>query len=92
MATCKDCLHCEACTSMLEAMGYIVDGDGIKADERCKQFEHRGKYAEVVHARWEFAGVSAGRKIYRCTNCKTLIYGQGDYCQVCGAKMDGGQA
>lgn len=38
MATCKDCLHCEACTSMLEAMGYTVDGDGQDANKRCDQF------------------------------------------------------
>lgn len=39
MATCKDCLHCEACTDLLESMGYTVDGDGQDADKLCDQFQ-----------------------------------------------------
>lgn len=27
--TCKDCLHNDACTDMLEALGFKVDGDGF---------------------------------------------------------------
>lgn len=41
MATCKDCLHYEACASMLRAMGYTVDGDGLDADKRCDTFTSR---------------------------------------------------
>lgn len=48
------------------------------------------EYAPIRHAAWEFAGVSAGRKIYRCTDCKALLYGRGNYCSFCGAQMDGG--
>lgn len=48
------------------------------------------EFATIRHAAWEFAGVSAGRKIYRCTDCKALSYGRGNYCSFCGAQMDGG--
>ena len=48
------------------------------------------EYAPIRRAAWEFAGVSAGRKIYRCTDCKALSYGRGNYCSFCGAQMDGG--
>jgi hypothetical protein len=43
----------------------------------------------VVHARWEYVGKSSGKLIHRCTNCKSEICGSGDYCKMCGAKMDG---
>lgn len=45
--------------------------------------------APVVHGQWEYVGVSAGKKIYRCTHCKTLISGRGNYCSFCGATMSG---
>lgn len=37
--TCKDCLHIEACISMLQYFGFTVDGDGKDADKRCKEFQ-----------------------------------------------------
>ena len=49
------------------------------------------EYAPIRHAAWKFVGVSAGRKIYRCTDCKALSYGRGNYCSFCGAQMDGGE-
>lgn len=48
MATCKDCLHFDACESLLKGMGYTVDGDGYDADKRCDTFKEKSKYAEVV--------------------------------------------
>lgn len=47
MATCKDCLHCEACTEMLQAMGYNVDGDGLDADKRCNTFTSATAHKEL---------------------------------------------
>lgn len=45
MATCKDCLHYEACESMLRAMGYTFDGvDEVDAEERCDTFADRSRY------------------------------------------------
>lgn len=43
MATCKDCLHCEACTDLLESMGYTVNGDGQDADKLCDKFDFKQK-------------------------------------------------
>lgn len=42
----------------------------------------------VVHAHWEYLGVSAGKRIYRCTNCKAEICGTANFCKECGAQMD----
>ena len=42
----------------------------------------------VVHAHWEYAGESEGKKIYRCTNCQMLLPGTGNFCKECGAQMD----
>ena len=47
MATCKDCLHYEACGSMLKALGYTVDGDGLDADKRCDTFASATVYMEL---------------------------------------------
>ena len=47
MATCKDCLHFEACVDLLQSMGYTVDGDGCDADKRCKTFKDRSRFVEV---------------------------------------------
>lgn len=59
MATCKDCLHCEACTSMLEAMGYTVDGDGLDADKRCSTFASKSALDILVaHAVCSTIGLS----------------------------------
>ena len=51
MATCRDCLHDDACRSLLTAMGYAVDGDGNDADERCDTFKTKTKYTEVVYCK-----------------------------------------
>ncbi len=59
MATCRDCLHDEACRSLLTAMGYTVDGDGNEADKRCGTFKAKTKCVEVV----------------LCKDCKTYSNG-----------------
>ena len=55
---------------------------------RAKGYEE-GKRDAVKHTRMEYAGMSAGKRIYRCRNCKTLVYGPGNYCKECGAIVDG---
>lgn len=47
MATCKDCLHFEACVDMLQTLGYVVDGDGYLADRRCRIFKDRSRFIET---------------------------------------------
>lgn len=41
-----------------------------------------------VHSRWIYMGRADGKRIFRCENCDSLVYGAGDFCKVCGAKMD----
>ena len=45
--TCKECLHCEACTDMIEALGYTVGGDGFNAEKRCKCFTARSEWVHL---------------------------------------------
>lgn len=54
MATCKDCLHWEACVSLLESMGHTVDGDALDADKRCNTFESNTAYKELRKVMREF--------------------------------------
>ena len=84
MATCRDdCIHYEACKSIFEAQGYVVDGAGENADERCECFETVAD--RVVHARWK------RRFIFNCCSACGFLFGvfdRWDYCPNCGAKMD----
>ena len=47
MATCKDCLHYEACVDMLQVMGFKVDGAGFMADKKCRMFKDRSRFVEL---------------------------------------------
>ena len=97
--TCKDCLHNDACTDMLEALGFKVAGDGYLADERCKTFKNKNNYAEVVRGRW-IAGGECNHVPYRIKHpekwviykCSVCGYSNGrkqsNYCPNCGAKVD----
>ena len=92
--TCKDCLHYEACKSLLEAMGYTVDGDGENADKRCDTFADRSRY--VVREKGEWRN---NKDDYpECDKCGYMpqydpmiddIY-YSDFCPNCGADMTGG--
>lgn len=46
--TCKDCYHYEACKTMLEGIGFVVDGDGEDAEKLCKEFVAAADVVEVV--------------------------------------------
>lgn len=88
MATCKECLHYEACV-LNEA--YWVKHN---AEQACSVFKDKSKYVEQKHGRWscdsedgfdnydwhcEDCGGSIG---YRCGN---LVFS--NYCPNCGADM-----
>ena len=45
--TCKDCLHYAACKTMIESMGFIVDGAGLDADARCAEYAPRSPWISV---------------------------------------------
>lgn len=43
MATCKDCLHVEACKNL-----YEIHGDGLSSDSHaCKYFKDRARFVEL---------------------------------------------
>lgn len=47
MATCKDCIHYKACKSLLESLGYTVNGPGEDADKRCETFADKYRYLKI---------------------------------------------
>lgn len=47
--TCKDCIHYKACKSMLEAVGYVANGDGESADMRCEEFKDKAQYIKLPY-------------------------------------------
>mgnify|MGYP003290622290 CR=1 FL=1 len=86
MATCKDCLHFEACKNIFElALRQTLPDQPFDKAERCKNFKDKGKYAEVVNGRWaiinDYCCVCSV-----CHKASTQTY---YYCPECGAKMDG---
>ena len=85
MATCNDCLHNDACIDMLQALGFIADGDGYFADRRCNTFKDKNRYVELKHGRWD-AGC--------CTVCGcdwgkiAPIAPEPNFCPDCGANIN----
>lgn len=81
--------------ALLEQIPVIENWDekvsllGVTADFICMICDAPTIEAKpVVHAHWEYAGESEGKKIYRCTNCQMLLPGTGNFCKECGAQMD----
>ncbi len=92
--TCKDCLHFDACESMLRALGYQCDGDGADADKRCDTFADRSRYVVREKGEWDCKRVSfyAG-----CPSCGCYVKNDAEqvflddgalnFCPNCGADM-----
>lgn len=91
MATCKECLHYDAC-DLNEA--YWVKHN---ADQACSAFKDKSKYVEQKHGRWEIIHDDYDCEMMQCSCCGAEFYdGDNDtvdslhnYCPNCGAKMDG---
>ena len=91
MATCKECLHYEACV-LNEA--YWVKHN---ADQACSVFKDKTKYVVQKHGRWEIIVDDYDCEMMQCSCCGSEFYdGDNDtvdclhnYCPNCGAKMDG---
>ena len=79
MATCKDCLHVEACTSfakMLFDAFDVSEDDTQELLEKCKgdasvcnNFADRSMFVELSCAEWIEDEDMYGDPIYRCSNC-----------------------
>ena len=89
MATCKECLHEEACV-LNEA--YWVKHN---ADQACHAFKNKSEYVETYYGVWEVEKDKAHTNC-TCTACDMRFYyfNQGQlqidkmpYCPNCGAKM-----
>ncbi len=95
MATCKECLHYEACV-LNEA--YWVKHN---ADQACHAFKDKSKYVEQKHGHWILVAENSTGDIYVCSVCNfphnpkkrdvelVRVEEEPDYCPNCGAKMDG---
>lgn len=92
--TCKDCVHYTACKSLLEAMGYTVDGDGKNADKRCDTFETldslrpHGEW-QHLNQRFQDGGYYDEYGCSKCDHVKTIRIGGWlpNFCPNCGADM-----
>ena len=49
MATCKDCIHLEACVYLLNVIGYNVSKDQNRegAEKRCSAFSDKSRFLEL---------------------------------------------
>lgn len=104
MATCKDCLHYEACSFKLPFYQ-------VEKLMPCARFKDKSQYAEVKHGEWvvEAFPVDGDDVVilpYKehqhnepfCSICHKYAllnggeeYVTSNYCPNCGAKMDGGK-
>lgn len=81
MATCKECLHYEAC--VLNEVYWVKHN----ADQACSVFKDKSKYVEQKHGQWERSMFADDFR--RCSECCAVWNKQFEYCPHCGAKMDG---
>lgn len=102
MATCKDCLHEEACGGYLptdtdkDVWDLCAQG---KSDEiadienRCGSFKDKSKYVEQKHGQWKVVDSDGSWRVDICSLCgKRMHYVDyalpDNYCPNCGAKME----
>lgn len=107
MATCKDCVHYECC-STFESLAIRIILCGENADKRCGIFKNRADFAEVkhgynatdMHPVDEFVCSVCG---FICQDYTEMVYDEDGeytyyrecefkYCPNCGAIMDGCEA
>ena len=92
MATCKECLHYEACAGWVDNPNYVLSIAPI-----CESFADRTMYVEQKQGRWEIMHDDYDCEMMQCSCCGAEFYdGDNDtvdclhnYCPNCGAKMDG---
>ncbi len=95
MATCKDCVHYDACRDMYDGSREDFDEiTGFAPD--CIDmgiFKNKADFAEVKHGEWGYAKTYYDADECNCSLCGQLMTtAKGvrmNYCPKCGAKMDG---
>ena len=80
MATCKDCVHYDACTDWIPPRELL---QAIKP-EGCNKFKNKADFVEVKHGKW----TSIGLKNPQCSLCHKYNYEESRFCPNCGTKMD----
>lgn len=80
--TCKDCLHYDVCGYMRMERGQF---------KGCVDFKDKSRYVEQRHGKWIDCSEADQVRYYRCSVCRFVfpIFKYTEYCQHCGAKMDG---
>jgi len=92
MGICKEeCLYFEVCNSWhkeLKEEGLIMCEF---VQHKCKDFKNKADFQELKHGEWEYVCEYKHKKYYRCSVCRHSysIYENTQYCQHCGAKMEG---
>lgn len=87
MADCSKCIHIDVCGKLIFF--------GRNCNKECVHYKDGSDLTEVVHGRWiavPSSDMMTG-KAYKCSECGKMRYGSfmPNYCQNCGAKMDGGE-
>lgn len=89
MATCKDCLHYEVC-STFESLVLRILLCGEKADKRCGLFKAKSEYVKAVRCgectKWD---AHEGDEYGTCANGEYIS--RNDYCSLGERKTDNEQ-
>lgn len=83
---CRDCIRFGVCDSGRFIGDYIEDD----VEKDCPTFKNKANFAEVVHGEWKVEE----NGVVICSNCgeeHEWIEFRPSYCDMCGAKMDGGK-
>lgn len=87
MATCKECLHFEACSTIYEK-AFREKPEKYTFLSACPLFKAKANYEEVKHGRWVYEKTHQGMK-YVCSECSEIPECfEPNYCPNCGARMD----
>lgn len=79
---CGDCIHADVCEEAETLVGFSRDNIAY-----CGMFLNAADVAPVVHGRW-LPQILLGRRVWDCSECKTLGTPHWKRCPVCEAKMD----
>lgn len=90
MATCKECLHFEACSTIYEK-AFREKPEKYTFLSACPLFKAKANYEEVKRGRWIVHHNGRGVCVTHwaeCSECHTEGSPQWKRCPVCEAKMD----
>ena len=90
MATCKDCLHDNACTAIFKFYGGDATCNEKNVEKLCRQFHAKSEYQKIRHGKWIMKPHASGFLSPNCSVCHRFnkYHEQTDFCPKCGAIMD----